>query len=124
MFNVLRISIQLQIKRFRKIHPLNGNRIADGYQRLVVIAMHLKVLSAISPELFTFIIRDENYFSRQVWKVVNRAGNVLLLNELGRMLKAKLTVYELDNYYDEEDTYWKLKIGETRNPELRNDSNS
>ena len=48
-------------------------------------------------------------------------GNDLLINELDKMLKAKLTVYELDDYDDEEDIYLKLKIGETRNPELRND---
>lgn len=36
------------------------------------------------------------------------------------MLRAKLSVYELDDYDEEEDTYWKIKIGETRNPELRN----
>lgn len=57
-----------------------------------MIAMHLKVLSAISSELFTSIIRDENYFSRQAWKVVSRAGNDLLINELDKMLKAKLIV--------------------------------
>lgn len=35
------------------------------------------------------------------------------------MLIAKLTIYELDDYDDEEDTYWKLKIGENRNPEIK-----
>lgn len=101
---------------------LKGNHIVDGYQRLVVIAMHLKAFSAISPELFTSIVREENFFSRQAWKVVNRTGNGLLINELEKMLKAKLTVYELDDYDDEEDIYWKLKIGETRNTEIRADS--
>lgn len=100
---------------------LKGNHIVDGYQRLVVIAMHLKAFSAISPELFTSIVREENFFSRQIWKVVNRTDDGLLINGLEKMLRAKLTVYELDDYDDEEDTYWKIKIGETRNPELRKD---
>lgn len=100
---------------------LNGNCIVDGYQRLVVIAMHLKAFSAISPELFASIIREENFFSRQAGKVVNRKRESLLLNGLDKILKAKLNIFELDDYDDEEDTYWKLKIGETRNPELRND---
>ena len=81
--------------------------------------MHLKTFSAISPEFFFSIIKKENFFSRQAWKVVNRAGNGLLINELEKILKAKLTIYELDDYDDEEDTYWKLKIGETRNPEIK-----
>ena len=74
IFNVLRYGFPFESKSndFGRF-ILNGNRIVDGYQRLVVIAMHLKVLSAISPELFTSIIRDENYFSRQAWKVVSRA---------------------------------------------------
>lgn len=100
---------------------LNGNCIVDGYQRLVVIAMHLKAFSAISPELFASIIREENFFSRQAGKVVNRKRESLLLNGLDKILKAKLNIFELDDYDDEEDTYWKLKIGETRNQELRND---
>ena len=53
--------------------------------------------------------------------MVNRAGNGLLINELEKILKAKLTIFELDDYDDEEDTYWKLKIGETRNPEIKKD---
>lgn len=53
--------------------------------------------------------------------MINRAEIGLLINELDKMLKAKLTVYELDDYDDEEDTYWKLKIGETGNPEIMND---
>lgn len=67
--------------------------------------MHLKAFSAISPEFFSSIIREENFFSRQAWKVVNRAGNGLLVNELEKVLKAKLTVYELDDYDNEEDTH-------------------
>lgn len=84
--------------------------------------MHLKAFSAISPEFFSSIIRAENFFSRQAWKVVNRAGNGLLVNELEKVLKAKLTVYELDDYDDEEDIYWKLKAEETGNTEIRTDS--
>lgn len=93
IFNVLRYGFPFSSKSndFGRF-ILRGNRIVNGYQRLVVIAMHLKVLSAISPELFTSIIRDENYFSRQSWKVVSRAGNDLLINELDKMLKAKLIV--------------------------------
>ena len=121
-FNVLRFGFPFSSKSndFGRF-ILNGNRIVDGYQRLVVIAMHLKAFSAISPEFFSSIIRKENFFSRQAWKVVNRAGDGLLINELEKMLRAKLTVYELDDYDDEEDIYRELKIGETRNPELMND---
>lgn len=100
---------------------LKGNRIVDGYQRLVVIAMHLKAFSAISPDLFSSIVREENFFSRQAWKVINRAGDGLLIRELEKMLKMKLTVYELDDFDVEEDIYWKLKIAETGNQALRND---
>lgn len=122
IFNVLRYGFPFSSKSndFGRF-ILKGNRIVDGYQRLVVIAMHLKAFSSISPEFFSSIIREENFFSRQAWKMVNRAGNGLLINELEKMLKAKLTVYELDDYDQEEDIYWKLKAGETRNPELRND---
>lgn len=104
IFNVLRYGFPFESKSndFGRF-ILNGNRIVDGYQRLVVIAMHLKAFSAISPEFFSSIIRAENFFSRQAWKVVNRAGNGLLVNELEKVLKAKLTVYELDDY-DDEDT--------------------
>ena len=121
IFNVLRYGFPFRSKSndFRRF-ILKENRIVDGYQRLVVIAMHLKAFSAISPEFFSSIIREENFFSRQAWNVVNRIASGLLLNELEKMLSAKLTVYELDDYDDEEDTYWKLKIGETRNPEIMN----
>lgn len=121
VFNVLRYGFPFSSKSndFARF-IFKGNRIVDGYQRLVVIAMHLKAFSAISPEFFSSIIREENFFSRQAWNVVNRIGSGLLLNELEKMLSAKLTVYELDDYDDEEDTYWKLKIGETRNPEIMN----
>ena len=122
MWNVLRYGFPFSTKAndFGRF-ILKGNHIVDGYQRLVVIAMHLKAYSAISPDLFTSIIREENFFSRQAWKVINRAEIGLLINELDKMLKAKLTVYELDDYDDEEDTYRKLKIGETGNPEIMND---
>ena len=123
IFNVLRYGFPFESKSndFGRF-ILKGDRIVDGYQRLVVIAMHLKAFSAISPEFFSSIIRAENFFSRQAWKVVNRAGNGLLVNELEKVLKAKLTVYELDDYDDEEDIYWKLKAGETGNTEIRTDS--
>ena len=122
IFNVLRYGFPFSSKSndFGRF-ILKGNRIVDGYQRLVATAMHLKTFSAISPEFFFSIIKKENFFSRQAWKVVNRAGNGLLINELEKILKAKLTIYELDDYDDEEDTYWKLKIGETRNPEIKKD---
>ena len=123
IFNVLRYGFPFSSKSndFGRF-ILKENRIVDGYQRLVVIAMHLKAFSAISPEFFSSIIREENFFSRQAWKVVNRAGNGLLVNELEKVLKAKLTVYELDDYDNEEDIYWKLKAGETENTEIRTDS--
>ena len=92
IFNVLRYGFPFESKSndFGRF-ILNGNRIVDGYQRLVVIAMHLKAFSAISPEFFSSIIRE-------------------------------LTVYELDDYDDEEDIYWKLKAGENGNTEIRTDS--
>ena len=121
IFNVLRYGFPFRSKSndFRRF-ILKGNRIVDGYQRLVVIAMHLKAFSAISPEFFSSISKKENFFSRQAWKVVNRADDGRLINKLEKMLRAKLTVYELDNYDDEEDIYRELMIGETRNPELMN----
>ena len=76
---------------------LNGNCIVDGYQMLVVIAMYLKTFSVISSELFTSIIRDENFFSRQAWKVVNRIGNGLLINELEKCLKQNSLYMNLMN---------------------------
>ena len=123
IFNVLRYGFPFESKSndFGRF-ILKGDRIVDGYQRLVVIAMHLKAFSAISPEFFSSIIREENFFSRQAWKVVSRVGNSLSVNELEKVLKAKLTVYELDGYDNEEDIYWKLKAGETGNTEIRTDS--
>lgn len=110
IFNVLRYGFPFEPKSndFGRF-ILKGDRIVDGYQRLVVIAMHLKAFSAISPEFFSSIIREENFFSRQAWKVVSRVGNSLSVNELEKVLKAKLTVYELDGYDNEEDIYWKLR---------------
>lgn len=100
---------------------LNGNRIVDGYQRLMVIAMHLKAYSAISPVIFDSLYR-KNCWSDQIWKEIGGPDGKFLIGNLEKWLETRLTIFELDDYDDEEAVFWNLKGKECRNPGIKEES--
>lgn len=80
--------------------------------------MKLKTMSAISPVIFDSLVK-ENFFTKQVWNTMANKDGSLSIRGLEGWLEKSLILFELDDYDDEEDIYWRLKIGQTGEPNIR-----